>query len=404
MRDGLVDRAATGTGQPLRELLDAVRAGAGRNATHAATLPAGAYRSQEFFDLEMEMIFRKEWICVGHVSQLATVGDYFTVTLFGEPLVVVRGPDRVRALSSVCLHRWAPIAEGEGNAKLFSCPFHRWGYALDGRLLGAPFMERAANFDAKSCRLPEFRSEIVEPLGLIFVSLGDPVDSMSERLQRFSERYAHWQMKDLVAVRPREETDEKQPAWRENKFNWKIQVETFMECYHHIGAHVETFEVEQPARLSSCEDEKNGWTVCHSPYREDAPESAYTLGLPVVDGLAEDEHRICDYVLIYPVTLLSIRPDSIGVLNLIPVDPRLTLSRNFTLVTKAAAAQPELLKEKFAARGEFFKKAMQEDNDVNEMQQAGAEASLASVGRLSHLELTVAHLADYVRARIAAKT
>ena len=59
---------------------------------------------------------------------------------------------------------------------------------------------------------------------------------------------------------------------------------------------------------------------------------------------------------------------------------------------------------KFGALRDFFNKTNEEDNMVNEMQQAGAGASLASIGRLSHLELTVAHLADYVRGRIGSNT
>ena len=105
-------------------------------------------------------------------------------------------------------------------------------------------------------------------------------------------------------------------------------------------------------------------------------------------------------MLIFPYTLLSIRPDSAGVVILIPVDPKTTLSRSFTLVTAEAAAAPGLVAEKFGALKDFFAKAMKEDNDVNETQQIGAASRYAPIGRLSHLELTVAHLADYVRSRI----
>ena len=385
----------------LTGLVASVLAGKGRIGADAETLPPAAYTSQAFFDLEVERVFKTDWLCVGHVSQVAKVGDYFTLTLFGEPLVVVRGADRIRVLSRVCLHRWAPVVAGEGNAKLFSCPFHKWGYGLDGQLLGAPFMEQAADFDPKTCRLPELRSEIVAPLGLIFVTFSDQIAPISDRLQDFAERYRNWGFADLVAVRPREDEETKKAPWTRNRFNWKVQVETFMECYHHIGAHTETFEIDQPARLSWCEEGKPGWTVCHSPYREDVPDSAYTIGLPIIPGIGEDQRQVCDYVLLYPATLLSIRPDSAGVLLLIPVGPQLTLSRSFTLVSPEAAAEPERITQIFAERRTFFEKANQEDTDVNEMQQAGAGSSLARAGRLGHLERTVAHLADYVRSRVA---
>ena len=72
-------------------------------------------------------------------------------------------------MSRVCLHRWAPVVEGQGNTKVFSCPFHKWGYGLDGRLISAPFMDQAEGFTPKECSLPEVRTEIVTALGLIFI-------------------------------------------------------------------------------------------------------------------------------------------------------------------------------------------------------------------------------------------
>src|ERR1700733_13493636 len=209
------------------------------------------------------------------------MGDYFTVDLFGELLVVVRGPDRIRALSRVCLHRWAPVAEGSGNARIFSCPFHKWGYALDGQLLGAPFMEQAAGFEPKSCRLPEIRSEIVEKLGLVFICFSDQPDSISERLEDLCERLAPAGMGEMVVAQTRT---------IENDYNWKILIETFMECYHHIGAHRETLEPNFPARLSWCEAGKPGWSTCHSPLREELVHEAYM----------DDEKRPFSLYLIYP--------------------------------------------------------------------------------------------------------
>ncbi len=256
----------------LASLVQRVLAGSNQTVATSETLPPAVYTSQAFFDLEVEKIFKKEWLCVGHVSQVANVGDYFAVDLFGEPLVVVRGKDRVRVMSRVCLHRWAPIVSGAGNTKVFSCPFHKWGYGLDGQLLGVPFMDKAAEFDPKECRLPEIRSEIVEDLGFIFVTFSDTAESISERLEDLCVRLKNWQVNELVAVEPSE---------LDAAFNWKIQIETGMECLHHFAAHPETFEVNFPTRLSWCEDSKRGWTICHSPARPEAPEEVHTIGLPV---------------------------------------------------------------------------------------------------------------------------
>src|SRR6202167_1272947 len=142
-------------GVAIEALLQAVLAGRHQSLGRATTLPPEAYTSEAFFQLEVDRVFRREWLVIGHVSQLPKVGDYFTLDLLGEMIVVVRAADRIRALSRICLHRWAPLVNGSGNVRRFSCPFHKWAYGLDGRLLGAPLMEQA-EFDPHNCHLPEY--------------------------------------------------------------------------------------------------------------------------------------------------------------------------------------------------------------------------------------------------------
>jgi len=385
----VLDSDARGLGR----LVEQVLARSNQTVATSETLPPQVYTSQAFYELEVAKIFKQEWLCVGHVSQVAKVGDYFTVDLFGEPLVVVRGKDRVRVMSRVCLHRWAPIVSGSGNATLFSCPFHRWGYGLDGQLLGAPFMDEASGFDAKSCRLPEVRSEIVEALGFIFITFSDTIGSISERLEDLSVRLKNWRVNELVAVKPSE---------MDAAFNWKIQLETGMECYHHFAAHPNTFEVNFPSRLSWCENSKRGWTICHSPARPSAPDAVYTIGLPVFPDLDAEERRVFDLYHIQPLTRLAVFPDRIMFRLLTPLGPQRTKSNLVYLVRPEVAAQTALVDEKFAAVQDFYTQAGQEDYDINLMQQVGAGSMLAKPGRLSPLEATVWQLAEYVRGRIAA--
>jgi phenylpropionate dioxygenase-like ring-hydroxylating dioxygenase large terminal subunit len=91
----------------------------------------------------------------GREEQVKASGDYFTTTIIGEPLVIVR--DRggtVRALSSVCQHRAMLVAEGAGNTRGFVCPYHHWTYDLDGRLVGAPRWTAPATSTRKATACP----------------------------------------------------------------------------------------------------------------------------------------------------------------------------------------------------------------------------------------------------------
>ena len=99
----------------------------------AMTFPPQAYTSQELFELETATIFKPGWLCIAHISEVRSEGDYKTLDLLGELMVVVNSGDKVRVLSRICTHRWAPIVEvGKGCTKAFTCPFHHWTFALDG--------------------------------------------------------------------------------------------------------------------------------------------------------------------------------------------------------------------------------------------------------------------------------
>ncbi len=105
----------------------------------AQAMPKSVYTSPEFVAQEMEHIFAKDWICAGRAEALPNPGDYMTMDLAGEPVIVLRDRDgQMRALSNVCRHRMSTLLEGRGNVRAIVCPYHAWTYNLDGALRGAP--------------------------------------------------------------------------------------------------------------------------------------------------------------------------------------------------------------------------------------------------------------------------
>ena len=94
------------------------------------SLPGSCYIDQSVYDAERVWL-RNEWYCVGRADQVSQPGEYFTTTLFDEPLLTVRGDDGLlRVFANVCRHRNMQVAKGCGKSKLFVCPFHAWSCLL----------------------------------------------------------------------------------------------------------------------------------------------------------------------------------------------------------------------------------------------------------------------------------
>ncbi|MEM6578385.1 MAG: Rieske (2Fe-2S) protein, partial [Pseudomonadota bacterium] len=88
-------------------------------------MPGAFYTSQTQFEHEARTVLRTGWHCLGRIDEIAQPGDFFTVQLLNEPLLVVRGDDDdVRVMANVCRHRGMPLAEGRGRTKRFVCSYH----------------------------------------------------------------------------------------------------------------------------------------------------------------------------------------------------------------------------------------------------------------------------------------
>ena len=144
----------------------------------ARQVPGYIYTSPEVFELEKQEIFLKDWLCVGRVEEIGMPGDYLTFRLAGEPLVVARDEQGdINAFANVCRHRGVEVAQGQGNLKEFSCPYHGWTYNLKGELLGAPFIKGVEGFDPKSCRLKPVKVDTWG--GFLFVNFDTECESLS---------------------------------------------------------------------------------------------------------------------------------------------------------------------------------------------------------------------------------
>jgi phenylpropionate dioxygenase-like ring-hydroxylating dioxygenase large terminal subunit len=226
--------------------IDTVRelqASAARPFGDARAMPPAVYTSAAFLALEEEQVFRRQWLCVGRASTLAAPGDYLTAEIVGQPIAVLRDTQgQLRAFSNVCLHRMSVLLEGRGNTRAIVCPYHAWSYNLDGKLRGAPLMDRQAGFCKDQYALPAVRCEQWQ--GWIYVTLAADIGPVATQLAPLAA------LVDRYGMQAYQETFYEEHVW---DTNWKILAENFMESYHlpvlhraTVGPHSRLDEMECP--------------------------------------------------------------------------------------------------------------------------------------------------------------
>jgi len=407
-------RAGAGASADLDALLGELRRTAALPLERARTLPAGAYTDEAFHAWELAELFRKEWFCVAHVSQLPENGDFVNLDAFGEPLMVVRGKDgAVRVLSRACPHRGMDImppgfghdghgcgeardGPGCGHARMFLCPYHSWTFDLDGRLKGAPEMQQAADFDRREWSLREFRSEVWE--GFVFVNLdGDAGATVAERFAELLPQVAPWRMEEMRLVMARE--------W-EIPCNWKVLTENFMESYHHAGAHARTLQTLMPAKDTWTERERPYFVRSHLPYkakvREEIAATEAAGGhwdpFPPLAGLDDEARHEWGLVLGFPLFTMVTAPDQVVWYRIVPDGPDAVKLLTTVLVPPATLEDPDFDAKLERASAEAVAFHL-EDVEVIAAVQRSLYASGYQRGRLSHLEMPIWLLQRYLAAR-----
>jgi choline monooxygenase len=207
----------------LAELLDLYNAAA--PLEEAYTIPAPWYLDQRIEQAEREEVFGANWIAVGRTDQVAVEGQFFTVEIAGEPLVVVRGSDgELRGFFNVCRHHAAAVANVPcGTVQHLRCPYHGWTYGLDGSLKGAPEFTDVRNFDRGANGLVPVRLETWEPF--IFVTLDPGAAPLKALLGDLPGRVAMLRVADLHFFARKTYT---------LACNWKVYVDNYLDGGYHV--------------------------------------------------------------------------------------------------------------------------------------------------------------------------
>lgn len=359
-------------------------------------LPPRCFTSEDFFDAEMQNIFLKEWVCVGRADRVSTPGDYFTLNIGPEPLIICRDDqNNVRAFNNVCPHRGSILIEGEGQTHVFACPYHGWRFSNNGHMVGAPHMGKTVGFDRKTCTLPEIKAEVWE--GFAFVNFDRNAAPLAPRLRHLSEKIKRYQFATF-------KTDKTLVV--ENACNWKIGVENAIDEYHAYIVH-KSLEPTKSYKLDDtfAEGEEGGlWGINFTPAIKAHPyvtgTSMLTSPFPAVPGLNSFELQSFNVLGVFPNAIIALNPDSIITLLFFPLAPNKVSIHVAMNYPKSTFDIPDFRKHADEAM-ESLVFTNEQDMDGCRLAQKGLYSSAAAQGRLSFLEDAVRYFDSYVARKMS---
>jgi len=216
------------------------------------------YINPEVFEMEMERIFGRIWLFVGHTSQVPKAGDYITTTIARQPVILSRHSDgQVHVVFNRCTHRGAQVClEQSGNTQRFECPYHAWVFNTDGSFAGAPypkgyekgFLEKEKLDLVKIPRMEIYRGFVFGSLSSDGLDIDEFLGPMKEHIDAFVDRAPDGEVEACAGV-----------FRYRYQGNWKLQMENQTDVYHIMFTHVSTTDDEgKQFRREGAEEDEAG--------------------------------------------------------------------------------------------------------------------------------------------------
>lgn len=187
------------------------------------------YTSREFFQDELEKMWKKVWQWACREEHIPEAGDYVVYDIGPYSVIVVRTETgSIKAFHNSCLHRGTMLAEpGDcGSAAQITCPFHGWAWNLDGSLKHIPNGWDFDHVKWDEFSLPEVKVETWG--GFVFINMDPDAKPLSEYIGPLDDHFKRWNLEDrYIAVH----------VQKELPCNWKAAAEAFMENYHTQTVH-----------------------------------------------------------------------------------------------------------------------------------------------------------------------
>ena len=368
----------------LRAIIDRLDASTADIET-CITLPSEVYTSEAWFEFEKRAVWDREWVCLGHIGQVPKAGDYFSITINNDPLLVLRDDaGEVRVMTAVCQHRGHILGEHAGNTHVFTCPHHGWSYDLSGTLISAPQMDAHASLEElrrTSC-LPTLRTEIWN--GFVFINMDGNAPPLNPRLKRLSKEIANHHLGDMGATPT---CDFSGYPW-----NWKAMQENAVEPHHtwfvHKGPH--DFAPSRLASFVEWDDDDDG-AVYHPTgflYKDGGFTAGFQSLFPIIETLTDAERQRVMFASVLPNLFIGTVPDGCLYYMILPDGAnRLTLRVGYLFPHSTLALDNFDITFKAVVDGIVVYN--DQDTEANTAVHRGLRSRFANRGRYAPLEGTL---------------
>jgi phenylpropionate dioxygenase-like ring-hydroxylating dioxygenase large terminal subunit len=366
--------------------------GVRRPLLEAETMPAFVYTSPEYYQREIERIWRKIWNFIGSADQIRNKGDYFTLNFAGVPTIVLHDHDgRIRAFANTCRHRGSELLEGTGNCNVIVCPYHSWTYELNGNLRGAPEMEQTLNFSRADYGLIPIAIDTWA--NFLFINFDNNPEPLKKHLGDLPEKLAPYKFENMALARRKT---------FEMDCNWKLFVENAKESYHIATVHRATINRYASAKAAGYWVEKatGNYVVTFAQHEGSMALLKGAKGFPTIESLEGRREAGGTYApLIYPSTYLACTIDCAWYLEIHPISANKTHMVHGALFPHDRLERPDF-KEVAKNYYQRWDITIEEDILASVRQQRGLDTPFAPPGRFCHREPLVHEIDNWMIDRV----
>ena len=303
------------------------------DAANSFQLPSDFYTDPSILERELSECFINHWVSIGVGAQVPETGDVYPVEVAGQVLLITRAEDRsLHVFNNICRHRGTKLIEtycNRGN-RLITCPYHTWSYALDGKLVSAPYWDRTADsapdaLTSKSLALTPV--DFALWFDTIFVNISGSAEQFEQFIKPLSN---YWASVDTTQLQRSMLRTDYQP-----QANWKLVCENFLDGYHVPWIHSQVGSPEAGINFRTAQYSEDIFGAYVPQGKSERARSSQSL--PGFANLSDELENSHHFLYLFPNTLLALAPEWFQVISVFPQTAN-TCSENLAFYVVGDAA------------------------------------------------------------------